>query len=118
MGLTFISPTGPEQQKWETLLESLIEQTKPDMTTMVRMAEGLGFLSRVCPGGADEAADLIRGRLSNHKVANASGIAVKAKKLFESVPSNGPRRINSKLLVRILEDGSCRTNGSRRPGVP
>jgi len=107
MGLTFISPTGPEQQKWETLLESLIEQTKPDMTTMVRMAEGLGFLSRVCPGGADEVADLIRGRLSNHKVANASGIAVKAKKLFESVPSNGPRRINSKLLVRILEDGSC-----------
>jgi hypothetical protein len=107
MGLTFITPAGPEQQKWETLLENLIEQTRPDLTAMVRMAEGLGFLSRVCPLGADEVGDLIRGRLSNHKLANASGIAVKAKKLFESGPANGQRRIKAPLLVRILEDGSC-----------
>lgn len=108
MGFTFVVAKDPDSHLWESLLESLIEQTKPeDMLSLVRMAEALAFLSRICPSGPGEVGELVRGRLSNHKVANAMTIALKAELLLASEPTAEEMRANPSLVVRILEDGSC-----------
>ncbi len=108
IGFTFVVPKDPDSRLWESLLESLVEQTKPeDMLGLVRMAEAIAFLSRICPGGANEVGDLVRGRLSNHKVANAVNIALKAELQLASEPATNGLRADPSHVVRILEDGSC-----------
>jgi PilZ domain len=108
IGLSFISPTNPESRKWERLLESLAERTKvQDMLGLVRMAEALGFLRRLCPGGADEVKDLLEGGLSNHRVENAIEIAIEAESMLQGEPNADKLRVHPHLLVRVLEDGSA-----------
>lgn len=108
VGLWFVGSKDPASRQWEHLLESLVQQTQPeDMVSLVKMAEALGFLSRICPGGAQEVGQLVRGRLSNHKVANAMAIALHAESMVASPPAADNVRARSAFVVRILEEGSC-----------
>jgi len=108
IGLTFISPSDAESRKWESLLDSLAERTKvEDMLRLVRMAEALGFLRRLCPGGAEEVKELLGGRLSNHRVENAVEIALEAESILQGEPNTDELRAHPHLVVRILEYGSA-----------
>ena len=108
VGLAFVWKDDPESCQWESLRESLIQQAKPeDMLGLVRMSEALAFISRICPGGADKLRQLVQGRLSSHKLANAVAIALKAQNLLAGESVHGRLRADPDLVVRILEDGSC-----------
>lgn len=108
VGLAFVLQDDPDSRQWESLRESLIEQAKPkDMLSLVRMAEAVGFLSRICPGGSEEIGQLLCGRLSNHKLANSIEIVLKSENLLASEPDIDRLRADPSLVVRILEGGSC-----------
>ena len=107
VGLTFVLPDDPDSHQWESLRENLIEKAKPeDMRSLVRMVESVGFLSRICPGGAGKIGQLVGGRLSHDKLANAVSIALKAESLLAFELVKDRLRADPDLVVRILEDGS------------
>jgi len=56
VGLSFLwAKDDPESRQWESLLESLIHQTRPgDMQSLVRMVEAFAFLGCICSDGAEE----------------------------------------------------------------
>jgi hypothetical protein len=108
VGLSFLwSKDDPESQRWESLLESLIGQTKPaEMQSLVKMVEAFAFLGRICAGGAEEIGEWVGTRASSHKVQNAVSILLKAEsKLGHGLGSDGGR-INPVLALGILEVGS------------
>ena len=105
VGLAFVWDDDPESSQWESLRKSVTEQLKPkDMLSLIRVAEAVTFLSRICPGKAEVIGQLLRGRLSNHKLANAIEITLKAENLL--APVNDTLRADPRIVVRILEDGS------------
>jgi hypothetical protein len=113
VGLAFVLPKNdPASRQWESLRTSLIAERKPeDMLTLVRLSEAISMLSRICPAGAEEIGQLLRGRLSNHKVANAIEIALKAQSLLAADQTTEEIRAETSLVVRILENGSCTEEG-------
>ena len=113
VGLAFVLPKDDAaSHQWESLRTSLIEEAKPEnMLTLVRLSEAVSMLSQICPGGAEEIGQLLRGRLSNHKVANAIEIALKAQSLLVAGPNSEGLRAETQLVVRILENGSCTEEG-------
>jgi hypothetical protein len=108
VGLSFLwAKDDPESRRWENLLESLIEQTKPrDMQSLVQMVEAFAFLGRVCSEGAEEIGDWVRTRASSHKVLNAVSIALKAENILGQGLASSRERVNPQVAVRILEVGS------------
>jgi hypothetical protein len=108
VGLTFLwSKDDPESRRWESLLESLIEQTKPrDMQSLVQLVEAFAFLGRICSEGAEEVGEWVRTRASSHKVLNAVSIALKAENLLGQGLASNRVCVNPELAVRILEVGS------------
>ncbi len=108
VGLTFVLPDDQDSRQWEGVRENLIERAKPeDMLSLVRLAEAVVFLSRICPKGAEKIGSLVNGRLSSHKLANAVSIALRAQNLLTFEPATDKLRADPVLVVRILEDGSC-----------
>jgi hypothetical protein len=108
IGFWFVGAKDPDSRQWEILFESLVQQTKPEeMLSLVRMAEAIGFLSRICPGSAQEVGQLVRGRLSNHKVANAMAIALHAENMVAPPPAADNVRARTPFVIRVLEEGSC-----------
>jgi hypothetical protein len=108
VGLTFLwSKDDPESRRWEALLESLIDQTKPgDMLSLARMVEAFAFLGRICSEGAEEIGEWVRTRASSHKVLNAVSIALKAEDLLGLGLASSRERVDPIVAVRILEIGS------------
>jgi hypothetical protein len=107
-GIEFIAPSDSATRRWSELLESLAEQTSPpDMLAFLRMVEAVHFLCRICPDAAEAFEHLFRGRLSNHKITNAVGIAIRAEALLASEAAAGRLRADPDLVVRILEVGGC-----------
>ena len=108
VGLTFLwSKDDPESRRWETLLETLINQTKPgNMQSLVRMVEAFAFLGRICSEGAEEIGEWVRTRASSHKVLNAVSIALKAENLLGLGLASNRACVNPLVAVRILEVGS------------
>lgn len=110
VGLTFVrSKDDPKSRQWETLLECLIQQTRPaDMANLVRMVEAFAFLGRICPDGVDEIGEWVRNRAISHKVLNAVAIALKAENLLgRSNRAYANSRVNPVIAVRVLEVGSA-----------
>lgn len=108
VGLSFLwSKDDPESRRWDALLESLIEQTKPaEMQSLVRLVEAFAFLGRICSEGAEEIGEWVRTRASSHKILNAVSIALKAENLLGAGLAQSKARVNPKSAVRILEVGS------------
>ena len=108
VGLEFVLKDDAESRQWVSLRESLIEQAKPeDMLSLVRLVAAVAFLSRICPGEAEKARQLVQGGLSSQQLANAAAIALKAENLLAGEPDTNRLRADADLVVRILEDGSC-----------
>lgn len=108
VGLAFVLHDDRESRQWESLRESLIEETKPEeMLSVVRLGEAIAFLSRICPKGVEEIGQLLRARLSTYKLANAIEIALNAQNLLAVEPATEGLRAEPRLVVRILEHGSC-----------
>ena len=106
VGLAFVPPDDPDARQWDGLVENLVELAKlNDMQGLVRLAEALAFLNRIC-SGATEVAELVRGRLGSHKLANAVGIALKAQDLMASDPAAANLRASPLIVVSILENGA------------
>ena len=107
VGLSFLwAKDDPKSRQWDTLLDSLINQTRPgDMQSLVRLVDAFAFLGRICPDGVDEIGDWVRTRASSHKVLNAVSIALKAREHLGAQSTNS-LRVNPALAVRILDIGS------------
>lgn len=108
VGFSFLwSKDDPESRQWESLLESLIEQTKPaEMLNLVRLVEAFAFLGRICSGGAKEIGEWVRTRASSYKVLNAVSIALKADNILGLGIATNRACVNPRIAVRILEVGS------------
>jgi hypothetical protein len=108
MGFAFVVPSNAEARLWDHLVENLVEQAKlQDMAGLVKVAEALKFLSRICSGAGKEVAELIRGRLSNTRLAGAVDIALKAQDFLSSEERADEFRADPGVVVRILETGSA-----------
>ncbi|HEY6489667.1 MAG: PilZ domain-containing protein [Terracidiphilus sp.] len=108
MGIEFVVPADDDARRWSALIENLTEQARPaDMLTFLHMVEAVRFLSRMCPQASEDFEQLFRGRLSNHKIANAVGIANRAESLLAPDSASGRLRADPALILRILEVGSC-----------
>jgi hypothetical protein len=108
VGLTFLwTKDDPKSRQWESLLESLIQQTKPgDMVSLARMVESFAFLGRICPDGVDEIGEWVGTRASSHKILNAVSIALKAERMLVKGGLDREFHLDPKIAVRILEVGS------------
>jgi len=108
VGLSFLwSKDDPESHRWESLLESLIGQTKPtEMQSLVKMVEAFAFLGRICAGGSEEIGEWVGTRASSHKVPNAVSIVLKAERQLGHGLASDRGRINPLLALGILEVGS------------
>ena len=108
VGLSFLwAKDDPEARRWDSLLESLIQQTKPaHMESLARLVEAFAFLGQICPDGADEIGEWVRTRASSHKILTAVAIALKTKLLLDRTPDAEPLVVDPQLAVRILEVGS------------
>jgi PilZ domain len=106
IGLAFVPANDPESKQWESLVENVVSHAKlNDMLGLVRTAEALKFLGRICSGAAAEVATMVRG-LSNHRLANAVDIALKTQDRLASESRSGELHANPRTVVRILEIGS------------
>jgi hypothetical protein len=108
VGLSFLwAKDDPESQRWESLLELLIGQTKPaEMQSLVKMVEAFAFLGRICSGGSEEIGEWVGTRASSHKVPNAVSILLKAESLLGHGLASDRARINPVLALAIVEVGS------------
>ena len=107
VALSFVFPPGMDLRLWQSPLKNTADQTEPeDILREFRMAGALAFLSRLCPGSADEVKRLLREGLSNYRVASAIEIALKAERLLAFSQNADKMKAPANLIFRVLEDGS------------
>lgn len=107
VGLSFRLPEDLDSSLWESLLATAADQTEPnDILGQFQMAEALAFLSRLSPSATEEVWQLVRGGLSNYRVASAVAIARKAETLLASGPDADRMRAHPRIVVRLVESGS------------
>lgn len=107
VGFAFIVSSDHDGRTWDGLVENLVEQAKlSDMAGLVRMAEALKFLGQLCPGGGGQVAELVRGRLSSPRLANAVDIVLKAQDFLSAQADGAQPCAEPHLVVRILEIGA------------
>lgn len=107
VGMSFVLPSGMDLRLWESPRKSVVDAPEPEeILHEFRMAGALAFLLRICPSATDEVKQLLREGLSNYRVDSAVEIALKAEKLIAPDPNADKLLAPSKLVMRILEDGS------------
>lgn len=107
VGLQFIDQKDPDGLRWVGLFEHLVERLSPgDVSTFLHMYSAIAFLSRICPGASEGFDQLFRGRLSNHKVTNAVGVAFDAQSLLSSESDLDAMWADPDLVIRVLEEAS------------
>ena len=107
IGLAFLAANDPESRLWESLVENVVSHAKlNDMVGLVRTAEALKFLCRICLRQSEEVALIIRG-LSNHRLANAVEITTKAQERLVSEFGSSESRADPQAILKILEIGSA-----------
>lgn len=107
VGFSFIVPQDDNERIWKSILDSFVQQMlAKDMAGLVRMAQAVALLCQICPDGAEAINELIGKRLSNHRVGNASAIALHAEAALATSGSRTARGCHPELLVRVLEEGS------------
>lgn len=106
LGLAFLPANDPESRQWENLVENVVSHAKlKDMLGLVRTAEAFKFLGHICSGADTDVAIMIRG-LSNHRLASAVDIALKAQDRLTAEALDGELRADPRIVVRILGAGS------------
>lgn len=105
VGLSFALPKDLDSHLWESLLESAGGRKEPDILGQFRMAEALGFLSRICPPATEEMQQLIRGGLGNYRVASAVGSRSKRKLCWRRNRMPTEHALIHAWLCRLLKSG-------------
>lgn len=107
VGLAFLIPKDKSSRQWESLFESLVAQLNPEeLESFVRMHGAVEFLHRICPHASEQLGELIRGRLSSPKVANALEIGLWAESLLFPDPAAPTMLADPSSVINILEVGS------------
>jgi hypothetical protein len=107
VGMSFVLPSGMDLHFWESPLKSASEQTEPeDILSEFRLAGAISFLTRICPSAEAEVRLLLREGLSNYRVMSAIEIALRAQELLELSADVNRMSASSRLVLRILQDGS------------
>ncbi|HUN85324.1 MAG TPA: PilZ domain-containing protein [Terracidiphilus sp.] len=108
MGLAFVTQHERLGRQWESLFEGLVAQVEPkEVQDYVKLYGAVEFLRRICPNAGEEVGQLLKGRLSNHKIGNALEIALWAEHLLLSASNSHLLRADPHKVVRILEEGTC-----------
>jgi hypothetical protein len=104
VGLAFLAPDDPETRFWDDFVEEKIDQARlAQMQDLARMVSALTFLNQIC-SGSPEMVQLVRERLSSHRLAVALEIMLKAQNLLNANPAG--QSADPRLVVRVLENGS------------
>ncbi|HEU5458371.1 MAG TPA: PilZ domain-containing protein [Terracidiphilus sp.] len=107
VGLSFVLPRGMDLHFWQSPLKSASEQTEPeDIVSEIRLAGAISFLSRICPSAAEEVRGLLREGLSSFRATSAIAITIRAQELLSLTPDSSNLRAPSRVVLRILQDGS------------
>ncbi|HEU5350731.1 MAG TPA: PilZ domain-containing protein [Terracidiphilus sp.] len=107
VGLSFELPSGMDLHFWESPLKSASEQTEPeDILSEFRLAEAISFLAQICPSDEDAIRGLLREGLSNYRVMSAIEIVLRAKELVGLSAGVDKVTASSRVILRILQDGS------------
>ncbi|MGB6975561.1 MAG: PilZ domain-containing protein [Terracidiphilus sp.] len=107
VGLSFVLPRGMDLHFWESPLKSASEQTEPeDILSEFRLARAISFLTGLCPSAEEEIRGLLREGLSNYRAMSALEIALRAQELLALSANVAEMRASSRVLLRILQDGS------------
>ncbi|HWA95895.1 MAG TPA: PilZ domain-containing protein [Terracidiphilus sp.] len=115
VGLSFVLPEGLSLNLWESPLKTTADAAGPDdVLREFRMAAAISFLGKLCPEGRKTICRLLRIELSNYRVASAVDIALRAESLLSLKPRTSRMRIDPRLAIRILEEGSWAVDEWRR----
>jgi hypothetical protein len=111
VGVSFVMPPGADLRLWQSPLNAVEEQTEPEQILReFRIAAAISFMRRICPGAAKEIKQLLRERLSNYHLESAVEIALHAEEILVFEPGARKMRAHPRLVMRIIEDGSCAEN--------
>lgn len=115
VGLSFVLPEGLSLNLWESPLKTTAESAgADDVLREFRMAAAISFLGKLCPEGRRAICRLLRHELSNYRVTSAVDIALRAEALLSSKPRTSRMRVDPRLVMRILEEGSWAVDEWRR----
>jgi hypothetical protein len=137
VGFEFAFFEGTEFEPWKRAKSKRSDETEADFILReLRFASAVGFLSRLCPGGAEEIRHALLDRLSNKRVASAVDIALGAEEILARSGNVGKVLAHSDVVMRIIESGSwieegwiwqlwsgllissCSSNGQDRSNMP
>jgi hypothetical protein len=107
VALSFVLPKGMDLHFWESPLKGASEQIEPeDILSEFRLAGAISFLCGLSPSASDEIRNLLREGLSNYRARSVVEIALRAQELISLSSNLETMRVSSRVLLRILQDGS------------
>jgi len=107
IGLKFVLPPGMNTSLWELLLRNIVVLPgQRQVAELFRTLRAMLFLSRLCPSKAEEAINLLSGRLPPHRTSILVKIAIGAEKLLAAGPAAERMQAHPKLVTDILCQGS------------
>lgn len=111
-GLEFVFPKGTEFEPWKRAKTKQADETEADFILReLRLSNALGFLRRLCPGGAEEVRHALYDRLSNKRVACAVDIALLAEETLARGGQANLASAHTGMVMRVLESGSWNEDG-------
>ncbi|MGO9324270.1 MAG: hypothetical protein ACLP07_06905 [Terracidiphilus sp.] len=107
VALEFVLPPGMNPDLCAALVHDIVSLTDRDQVVDVfRHLRTVLFLYRLCESGADEAIQLLDGRLDTDRTATLFKIAFAVENLLAAKPDASRMRAHPKLLASILREGS------------
>jgi hypothetical protein len=107
IGLCFVPPDELDMDAWVRLIDSAVDESEPDdIVGQFRTADAVAFLTHIAPSAEAAVRQLIRGGLSNRRVANVVEVALKAKNKLSSCEDRAELRAHEHVVLRITEDSS------------
>lgn len=107
IGLCFVPPDELDMDAWVRLMDSAVDESEPDdIVGQFRTADAIAFLSHLSSSAETAVRLLIRGGLSNRRVANAVDLALIAKNKLSICEDRAELRAHEHVVLRITEDGS------------
>ena len=107
LGLAFVLPAGLNPELWDVLLRNAVVLQEPkDVLHTLRVLRTAMFLCRLCQDEANDAIELLGGKLDPTRTENAMEIAYGAQKLLAARPYAEKMRAHPPLVLSILKHGS------------
>lgn len=111
-GFEFVFPKGTEFEPWKRAKTKRSDETEAEFILReLRLSNALGFLRRLCPGGAEEVRHAMNERLSNKRVASAVDIALLAEDALARHGHGNLACAHADIVMRVIEGGSWIEDG-------